>query len=67
MQSIVLLYMAMGENDVSKVKIGNFTDYLYVGVSIFHIYYMCIVKLHIAMLYSKKSNRGIFTDISVVS
>ena len=28
MQSIVLLYMAMGEKDVSKIKIGHFTDYL---------------------------------------
>lgn len=27
MQSIVLLYMAMGEKDVSKVKMGNLTDY----------------------------------------
>ena len=27
MQSIVLLYMAMGEKDVSKVKMGSLTDY----------------------------------------
>jgi len=37
MQSIVLLYMAMGEKDVSKVKMGSLTDYSLVNIMYYNL------------------------------